>query len=166
MPPLVPVGLPSELARRRPDIRQAEAQLHAATADVGVAVADFYPSFTLSGSVAIQGLQFANLADWGHASTYAFGPAISLPIFQGGRLTRMLELRQAQQQEAAVTYQRIVLGALHDVDNALTAYQAEQRRRDQLRVSVQQNRRALGLARERYTQGVTGPRGWRVPAGH
>jgi NodT family efflux transporter outer membrane factor (OMF) lipoprotein len=155
VPPLVPVGLPSELARRRPDIRQAEAQLHAATADVGVAVADFYPSFTLSGSVAIQGLQFANLADWGHASTYAFGPAISLPIFQGGRLTRMLELRQAQQQEAAVTYQRIVLGALHDVDNALTAYQAEQRRRDQLRVSVQQNRRALGLARDRYTQGVT-----------
>ena len=154
VPPQVPVGLPSELARRRPDIRRAEAQLHAATADVGVAVGDFYPRFMLSGSAAIQGVQFANLADWGHAYTYAFGPSVSLPIFEGGRLTRTLELRRAQQQEAAVTYQRTVLGALHDVDNALTAYQAEQGRRNQLLVAVQQNRRALGLARDRYTQGV------------
>ena len=65
VPPRVPVGLPSELARRRPDIRRAEAQLHSATADVGVAVAAFYPSFTFSGSVAIQAIQFNELADWG-----------------------------------------------------------------------------------------------------
>ena len=154
VPPRVPVGLPSELARRRPDIRRAEAQLHAATADVGVAVGDFYPRFSLSGSAAIQGLQFSNLGDLGHAFTYAVGPSISVPIFEGGRLTRMLELRQAQQQEAVVTYQRTVLGALHEVDNALTAYQAEQRRRDQLQQAVAQNRRALALARDRYTQGV------------
>jgi NodT family efflux transporter outer membrane factor (OMF) lipoprotein len=156
VPPLVPVGLPSELARRRPDIRQAEAQLHAATANVGVAVGDFYPRIMLSGSAAIQGLQFANLTDWGHANTYAFGPAITLPIFEGGRLTHTLELRQAQQQEAAVTYQRIVLNALHEVDNALTAYQNEQRRADRLQAAVEQNRRALGLARDRYTDGLIG----------
>jgi NodT family efflux transporter outer membrane factor (OMF) lipoprotein len=154
VPPQVPVGLPSELARRRPDIRVAEAQLHAATANVGVAVGDFYPRFMLSGSGAIQGVQFADLADWGHANTYAFGPSITLPIFEGGRLTHTLELRQAQQQEAAVAYQRTVLGALHEVDNALTAYQNEQSRSQRLQQAVVQNQRALVLARDRYTDGL------------
>nr|WP_283949537.1 efflux transporter outer membrane subunit [Limobrevibacterium gyesilva] len=153
VPPRVPVGVPSELARRRPDIRQAEAQLHSATADVGVAVADFYPRFMLSGSGAIQGLQFHNLADW-QAHTYAFGPSVTLPIFEGGRLTRTLEFRKAQQQEAAVTYQRTLLAALHDVDNALTAYGTEQRRRARLEAVVTQTTRALALARMRYEQGV------------
>ncbi len=154
VPPRVPVGLPSELARRRPDIRQAEAQLHAATADVGVAVADFYPRVTLSGSVAIQATQFKDLGSWAQANTWSFGPSLSVPIFEGGRLHRVLELRKAQQQEAAISYQRAVLGALHDVDNALIAYAAEQRRRNALEDSVVQNRRALSLARDRYTQGI------------
>jgi NodT family efflux transporter outer membrane factor (OMF) lipoprotein len=154
VPPRVPVGLPSELARRRPDIRQAEAQLHSATADVGVAVASFYPSVTLSGSLGIQALQFKDLATW-DARNYAFGPSITLPIFQGGRLTATLELRKAQQQEAAVAYQRTVLNAWHEVDNALTAYQTEQRRRDLLIQAVADNRRALGLAQSRYAQGIT-----------
>ncbi|CAH2604103.1 Efflux transporter outer membrane subunit [Rhodovastum atsumiense] len=154
VPPRVPVGLPSELARRRPDIRRAEAQLHAATAEVGVAVADFYPRLTLSASAAVQGVQFRDLADWGHAGTYALGPSVTLPVFEGGRLRRTLELRQAQQQEAAVLYQRTVLNALHEVDNALSAYAAEQRRRAELERAVAQNRRALALARDRYAQGV------------
>jgi NodT family efflux transporter outer membrane factor (OMF) lipoprotein len=154
VPPTVPVGLPSELARRRPDIRQAEAQLHTATADVGVAVADFYPRITLSGSVAMQAIQFHYLGSWYNASTYAFGPSVSLPIFEGGRLRRVLELRKQQEQEAAITYQRTVLNALHEVDNALTAYDAEQRRRDRLEQAVAQNRRALRLAQDRYAQGV------------
>ncbi len=154
VPPRVPVGVPSELARRRPDIRTAEAQLHSATADVGVAVADFYPRFTLSGSGAIQAVDFAKLADWG-AKTYAIGPSVTLPIFEGGRLVRTLELRKDQQQQAALNYQRTVLAALHDVDNALTAYDAEQRRLQRLQSAVAQNRRALSLARERYEQGVT-----------
>ncbi len=154
VPPRVPVGLPSELARRRPDIRQAEAQLHAATADVGVAIADFYPRITLSGSVAIQATQFKDLGSWAQANTWSIGPSLSIPIFEGGRLHRTLELRQAQQQEAAISYQRAVLNALHEIDNALTAYQAEQRRRVALEQAVAQNRRALSLARDRYTDGV------------
>jgi NodT family efflux transporter outer membrane factor (OMF) lipoprotein len=154
VPPTVPVGLPSELARRRPDIRRAEAQLHAATADVGVAVADFYPRVTLSGSVAIQATQFKALGSWAQADTWSFGPSLSIPIFEGGRLRGVLALREAQQQEAAITYQRTVLGALHDVDNALTNYDAEQRRRDALEQAVTQNSRALKLAQDRYTQGV------------
>jgi outer membrane protein TolC len=89
------------------------------------------------------------------AGTYTFGPSITLPIFEGGRLTRTLELREAQQQEAAVTYQHTVLGALHDVDNALTAYDKQQRQRLHLEQAVTQNRRALDLARQRYEQGVS-----------
>jgi NodT family efflux transporter outer membrane factor (OMF) lipoprotein len=153
VPPAVPVGLPSELARRRPDIRQAEDQLHAATADIGVAVADFYPKFTLDGSIGIQALKFKDLGN-AAGNQYGIGPSISIPIFQGGRLRATLELRKVQQQEAALNYQQTVLQAWHDVDNAFTGYAAEQRRREALGVSVAQNRRALDIARQRYTQGV------------
>ncbi|MBU6500001.1 MAG: efflux transporter outer membrane subunit, partial [Rhodospirillales bacterium] len=93
VPPLVPVGVPSDLLRRRPDIRRAEAQLHAATADIGVAVADFYPRFVLAGSGSLQSVQFHSLGDWA-ATAFSFGPSVSLPIFEGGRLTRTLELRK------------------------------------------------------------------------
>ncbi len=153
VPARVPVGFPSELARRRPDIRQAEAQLHAATATVGVAIGDFYPRVTLSGSLAIQAVNASDLGNWA-ARTYGLGPSISIPIFEGGRLTRTLELRRAQEQEAAINYQRTVLQALHEVDNALTSYEGEQRRRAQLDRAVAQNRRAVGLARQRYTDGL------------
>jgi NodT family efflux transporter outer membrane factor (OMF) lipoprotein len=154
VPPRVPVGVPSELARRRPDIREAEANLHAATADIGVAVADFYPKITLSGSVALQATQFKFLGTWGAANTWSFGPSLSVPLFEGGRLRRTLELRRAEQQEAAISYQRAVLRALHDVNTALTDYGAQQRRRDALLVAVQQNERAVKLAEERYSDGV------------
>jgi NodT family efflux transporter outer membrane factor (OMF) lipoprotein len=153
VPPQVPVGLPSELARRRPDIRQAEAQLHAATADIGVAVAAFYPSFTLSGSVGLQSLQFGHMFDL-NARNYAAGPGLTIPLFEAGQLRGTLNLRKGQQQEAAITYQKTVLQAWHDVDNALTAFQAEQSRRDQLVLAVAENKRALGLAQSRYQQGV------------
>jgi len=149
----VPVGLPSELARRRPDIRQAEAQLHAATADIGVAVADFYPSVKLSGSLGLQSLQPWQMFNI-DARNYAVGPGVTIPIFRGGELRATLELRKAQQQEAAINYQKTVLSAWHDVDNALTAYQTEQARRDQLTQAVAQNQRALGLAQSRYQEGV------------
>jgi NodT family efflux transporter outer membrane factor (OMF) lipoprotein len=153
-PPTVPIGLPSELARRRPDIRQAEAQLHAATADIGAAQADFYPRITLSGSFALQATQLKNLFGL-DARTFGLGPAVTVPIFEGGRLRRTLQLRQAQQQEAAVNYQRTVLQAFHDVDNALIAYRTDQLRRDRLRAQVTQSRRALAVATDRYKQGVS-----------
>jgi NodT family efflux transporter outer membrane factor (OMF) lipoprotein len=153
VPPRVGVGVPSDLARRRPDIRQAEAQLHAATADVGVAVADFYPRFTLSASAALQALEPHELVDWG-SRTYGAGPSLTLPIFEGGRLTHTLELRQVQQKDAALLYQRTVLQALHDVDNALIATDAESGRSALLAQAVAQNNHALALARERYSGGV------------
>ncbi len=153
LPPRVPVGLPSELARRRPDIRQAEAQLHAATADIGVAVANFYPSLTLNGSIGLQSLQPGTVFN-GNARQYAVGPGLTVPLFEGGRLRGTLELRKAQQQEAAIVYQKTVLSAWHEVDNALTAYQTEQARRDQLTLAVKENERALSLAQQRYQDGV------------
>ena len=154
VPPRVPVGLPSELARRRPDIREAEASLHAATAEIGVAVADFYPRITLTGSIAIQATQLKDLGNWGQADTWAFGPSLSLPIFEAGRLNRTLDLRKEQQQEAAIAYRRAVLGAMHEIDTSLTDLAAGQRKRESLRVAVEQNRRALALAQERYADGV------------
>jgi NodT family efflux transporter outer membrane factor (OMF) lipoprotein len=153
LPPTIPVGLPSELARRRPDIRQAEAQLHAATADIGVAVANFYPSVKLSGSLGLQAIQPWKMFSL-DAHEYGVGPGITIPIFQGGQLKATLELRKAQQQEAAINYQKTVLSAWHEVDNALTAYQTEQARRDQLVQAVAQNQRALSLAQSRYQEGV------------
>ena len=154
LPPTVPIGLPSELVQRRPDIRQADAQLHAATADIGQATADFFPRVTLSGSFALQAVQFKDLGNW-NSRTYGLGPSIQLPIFEGGRLRRTLDLRKAQQQEAAVNYQRVVLGAFHDVDNSLIAFHAEQARHDRLQAATTQARRALDLAQRQYTAGVS-----------
>jgi NodT family efflux transporter outer membrane factor (OMF) lipoprotein len=153
VPPRVPVGVPSELARRRPDIRQAEAQLHAATADIGVAQANFYPTLNLTGSVGLQSLQFGKLFNL-NSKQYSLGPGLTIPIFEGGQLRATLQLREALQQEAAVNFQKTVLQAWHDVDNALTAYKAEQTRRDELIQAVAENRRALALAQSRYQQGV------------
>jgi NodT family efflux transporter outer membrane factor (OMF) lipoprotein len=153
LPAQVPIGVASELARRRPDIRKAEAQLHAATAAIGMAKADFYPRISLNGSAGFQSLQLTNLADWA-SGQFVVGPSITLPIFSGGRLTGTLHLREAQQQEAAIFYKRTVLQAWREVDDALIVYDAEQRRRDRLNEVVALNQRALRIARQRYKAGA------------
>ena len=153
LPEQVPIGLPSELVQRRPDIRKAEAQLHAATASIGMAKADFYPRISLNGSDGFQSLQLSNLATWA-SGQYVLGPSISLPIFEGGRLTGTLHLREAQQQEAAIVYKRTVLDAWREVDDALVVYDAEQRRRDRLKKVVSLNQNALSIAEKRYKAGA------------
>ncbi|MGF6767469.1 NodT family efflux transporter outer membrane factor (OMF) lipoprotein [Paraburkholderia sp. GAS33] len=153
LPARAPIGFPSELVRRRPDIRRAEAQLHAATAEIGVAQADFYPQISLTGSLGSQSLQLSSLGDWA-SHQFVFGPSISMPIFQGGRLRGTLQLRKAQQQEAAIGFQRTVLQAWHEVDDALSAYDAEQRRRDNLKEVVQQDQLGLSVAQQRYREGA------------
>jgi NodT family efflux transporter outer membrane factor (OMF) lipoprotein len=155
VPPVVPVGLPSELMRRRPDIREAEDALHAATAETGVAVADFYPDISLTGSFGTDGLHFGNL--WSFANrAFNVGPSISLPLFQGGRLKGNLELRKSEQREAALAYQKTVIQALNDADNALTAYADIQQRRERLAAEVEQDRAALASAEENYREGSIG----------
>ncbi|MGZ4982446.1 MAG: TolC family protein, partial [Methylobacter sp.] len=154
IPAQVNIGLPSELALRRPDIREAQANLHKALANIGMATADFYPRFTLSGSAGLQALRLKDLANWS-ALQYAIGPSIILPIFQGGRLVSTLELRQAEHQQAAIAYRNTILTAWHDIDNSLSAYNEAQRRQQALLAALQSNTEALNLKQQRYRQGVT-----------
>ncbi len=152
LPARVPVGVPSELAHRRPDILGAESRLHAATAQIGAARADFYPRISLTGSLGAQALSFSDLG-WG-ARQFAIGPSLHLPIFEGGRLKGNLALLDARQQEAAIAYRQTVLTAWHEVDNALSSYRRVQGRAAQLDVAVLENRRALTHAERRYAQGA------------
>ncbi|MHA8049450.1 TolC family protein, partial [Roseomonas mucosa] len=153
-PPAVPVGLPASLARRRPDIRQAEARLHAATAGVGVAVANFYPDISLTGSLGARGLEASSLTNWSN-HFYSFGPSISLPIFQGGRLTANLRTARAQQAEAALAYRGTVLNALGEVEDSLVAYRTDRAQLESLDQSVRSADTALSLARSRYNSGLS-----------
>lgn len=154
VPRAVPLGVPSELAERRPDIREAEARLHAATADIGVAVGDFYPRITLSAGVDLQAMHFGDLAHR-RSGMFGIGPAISVPIFEGGRLKGQLALRKAQQLEAMIGFQRTVLGAWHEVDDAMSDYDTRQQRHEKLAVTVDQDRIALDNATRQYTAGAT-----------
>jgi NodT family efflux transporter outer membrane factor (OMF) lipoprotein len=153
MPTLASTGVPSELARRRPDIRRAEARLHTATAEIGVAVADLYPRISLTGSFVQQSLDPSDFTEWG-ARQWFIGPSISIPIFQGGRLRSVVELRKLQQQEAAVNYQRTVLAAWHEIDNTLDAYATELRRNRELADVVSASRDAYDIAHVRYQHGL------------
>ncbi|MFC0407225.1 efflux transporter outer membrane subunit [Roseomonas elaeocarpi] len=153
VPPAIPVGLPADLARRRPDVREAEARLHAATAQTGFAVASFYPDVRLMGNAGTESLQFGRTFDL-HSAFFSVGPSIDLPIFEGGRLRGTLRLRESQQRQAAISYRETVLRAWNEVDNALTAFEQARRRRDDVAEAVKQNTRALTAARQRYVEGT------------
>ena len=152
VPADIPVGLPSELAERRPDVRAAEDHLHAATASIGVAVADFFPRVTLSGSLDIQALQFSGLGSWA-SRQYGFGPTMTLPLFEGGRLTGQLHLRRAQQKEAAIALQRTLLKAWEEVDDSMADLSAAQERRNRLEETVSEDETAVHIAQLQYSQG-------------
>jgi outer membrane protein, multidrug efflux system len=152
VPPQIPIGLPADLARHRPDIREAEQKLHAATARIGVAVADLFPRLTLSAQGGLQSQSTSNLLEW--ASRFGtIGPTLELPIFDRGRWVT-IRVQDVRAKEAALDYERTVLSALHEVENALAAYRADQDRRAQLDAGVAHSRDALTLARQRYESGV------------
>ena len=153
VPALVPVGVPAALVRRRPDLRRAEARLHAATAQVGVAVAEFYPDVTLAGSFELQGLRLKDAFSL-YARAFEVGPSVSVPLFQGGRLRGTLRLRESQAREAAIAFRRTLLGAWQEVDDALTAYAEAQARRQAVAAAVPENEVALQAARQRYAEGA------------
>ncbi|MDM0018885.1 efflux transporter outer membrane subunit [Variovorax saccharolyticus] len=152
--PDLSLGLPSELALRRPDIQRAQAQLHAATADIGVAVADLYPRITIGASFGYESVNASTFGEWGSRQWFV-GPSLQLPIFDGGRRRATVTLRELQQQEAAVAYQQTVLKAWHEIDDALSAYSAERLRNAQLAQRERSSRDALQLARVRYDHGLT-----------
>ncbi len=154
IPDVVGIGVPSTLARRRPDIREAEAQLHAATAGIGVAVASFYPDVSLTGNLGIRATDAGYLTRWaGHF--YSAGPSLSLPLFQGGKLTAQLRLSRAQAAEAALKYRSTVLGALQAVEDALVALRTDRGSRQRAVETVASAELTLFLSRERYEAGLS-----------
>jgi NodT family efflux transporter outer membrane factor (OMF) lipoprotein len=152
--PTVPAGVPSDLLRRRPDIRRAEAQIHAETARIGVAVADLFPKVSLSGSAGFGNSKFNSLTDWKNRF-WSFGPSIDLSIFSAGRVQSNIELQKAVQEQSFITYKQTVLTALQEVENALIASTKEQEHRDALIEAVANNRKAMELATKLYTEGQT-----------
>ncbi|MEC5217284.1 NodT family efflux transporter outer membrane factor (OMF) lipoprotein [Actimicrobium sp. GrIS 1.19] len=154
MLPDLRLGVPSELALRRPDIRSADAALHAATANIGVATADLYPRITLGASAGLESVGANHFGDWG-SRQWSIGPSLTLPLFDQGRRRSAITLRQLEQQQAAVAYQQTVLKAWHEIDSALTSYTAEQQHGRQLDNKENSSRIADALADARYRQGMT-----------
>jgi NodT family efflux transporter outer membrane factor (OMF) lipoprotein len=151
-PARVPVGLPSALLQRRPDIRQSEALVHAATAQIGVATAQWYPQFSLTGNLGfasdtLRGLLRSDNGSW------SLGPSVTWPIFTAGRIAANVEVQNAAQEQALLAYQKTVLTALQEVESALVAFALEQRHRQLLDQAVKANSRALDLATQLYTIG-------------
>jgi len=154
LPGLVPVGIPATLARRRPDIRQAEATLHAQTANIGVSVASLFPDLSLTGQLGVRNTDASYLDDWS-SHFFSMGPSLSIPIFQGGRLVSSVKLARAQQASAALDYRQTVLTALQDVENALVSYRADQQQVTALDETTGALQRTFDLASDSYKQGLT-----------
>ncbi len=153
LPSLTRIGDPASLLRRRPDIRAAEAQLAAATERVGVATADLFPRVTFNGRVA---LQAQDLAGWGHsgADTYNFGPGISWAAFDLGRVYAQIAANKARTKQQLGTYEKTVLGALQETEDALVEFGKQRQRRGFLAEAASASEQAAKLARERYQTGV------------
>jgi NodT family efflux transporter outer membrane factor (OMF) lipoprotein len=153
-PPAAPPGLPSDLLRRRPDIRRAEADIHAATARIGVATADLYPRFTILGDAGVRSGDFSSWLTWDQRF-WSFGPSVSWRVFDTGRTRSAVAEQEALQEQALIAYRQTVLAALQEVENALIASAKEQERRRSLAAAVAANRRAVSLAKTLYTEGQT-----------
>jgi multidrug efflux system outer membrane protein len=154
-PPDVPAGLPSSLLDRRPDIRQAEQQLIAANAEIGVAKAAYFPQISLSGSAGFQSAALTNLFS-GPAGTWNIGSSLAQPIFTAGRLRSNVRLTEAQQQASLLFYQQTIQGAFRSVSDALVAYRKTREFRAQEELLFQSAQDAARLSHMRYTGGVTG----------
>ncbi|HEX3915175.1 MAG TPA: efflux transporter outer membrane subunit [Steroidobacteraceae bacterium] len=153
LPQMVAIGVPSSLARRRPDIRNAEAALHAATAQVGVSVASFFPQISLSGTLGLRNTDTRFLFDWA-SKFYSAGPGISVPIFQGGTLVANVRLSRAEAAAAALSYRHTVLSALQEVEDGLISLREDSRRRTALQDSVAADQRALDINLDAYRHGL------------
>jgi NodT family efflux transporter outer membrane factor (OMF) lipoprotein len=147
------LGLPSDLLRRRPDVRGAERDVAAATARIGVATAELFPNFALTG---LAGLQSISASDFFTSGSRYFGagPTVSWRIFEGGRLRAAVHAQEAETQQALYRYEQTVLTSLKDVEDALVAYVKERRRHDALADAVEQNRESVLLSRDIYVHGL------------
>jgi multidrug efflux system outer membrane protein len=154
-PPEVPPGLPSSLLERRPDIRQAEEQLVAANAEIGVARAAYFPQISLNGNGGFQSSALTNLFT-GTAGAWSFGASLTQPIFTAGKIRSGVRLSEARQQTATLFYQQSIQGAFRSVSDALIAYRKTREfsgHQQELFASAQD---AARLSHMRYNGGVTG----------
>ena len=150
----VAYGIPADLLRRRPDIRQAERLLASQTARIGIATADLYPTLSLGGSVGLESLELDDLGDSG-SLFFSIVPKISWPIFTGGKIRNRIRAEEARTAQALAAYEQAVLRALEEVQNALVAYGQEKLRRDRLREAVNASQRAVDLVETQYLSGLT-----------
>jgi NodT family efflux transporter outer membrane factor (OMF) lipoprotein len=153
-PAEIPVGLPSDLLRRRPDIRRAERDVAAATARIGVATADLYPRFSLTGSFGFAADKVPSLPD-ASSRFWSFGPSVRWPILDWGRIRSNIAVQDARTEQALVRFEQAVLGSFEDVEDALVAYSREQARLRSLQASVTSDRRAFEVANKLYSSGVS-----------
>ncbi len=151
-PPTLPAGTPLDLLRRRPDIRKAERTVAAANAMVGAAMAELFPKITLTGAV---GLQSQSLGDLGSLSSgfYGFGPRLSLPIFQAGRLLANIDTQEAGTDEALKAYEKAVLSAFREVEDTLAALNGEYRHQQSLLTAETTARQSFEAASAIYQEG-------------
>ena len=149
----VAVGVPADVLRQRPDIRQAERELAAQTARIGVAQAELYPKFKLSGSIGLETVSSRNLISSGAASLRG-GPGVTWRIFDAGSIRRNIEAQTAVRDQYLIAYETAVLNALEEVENALTAFAREQDRRVSLKETVRAAQRAADLAKSKYEAGL------------
>ena len=147
-------GIPADLLRRRPDIRQSERLLASQTARIGIATADLYPTLSLGGSIGMEALDFEDLAK-GSSLFWSLVPQISWPIFTGGKIQNRIRAEEARTQQALAAYEQTVLGALEEVQNALVAYGQEKQRKDRLLEAVHASQRAVDLVETQYVSGLT-----------
>ncbi len=152
-PPLVPPGLPSDLLSRRPDVFEAEQSLIAANANVGVALANFYPTLTLTGAAGIQSFNLQSLTDW-QSRFFSLGPNLSIPLFEGGRLKGSLQQARARYDELLANYRQALLTAYRDVEDNLSDLHLRAQAADAQDQAVAAAREYLRLSNIQYRQGI------------
>ena len=151
-PPEVPIGLPSDLLRRRPDVRRAERQLAAETARIGVAKSDWFPKLSLTGDAGVESVSVGNWFDPG-SRFWSIGPSLQWRVLDFGRVRAQVRAQTAVQEAALATYEKAVLISLQEAENAVVAYAKEQNRHQALADAVAENRRSLDMADGLYAAG-------------
>jgi outer membrane protein, multidrug efflux system len=153
LPPAIPVGLPSELLLRRPDIAEAERTIAAAHAEIGVAYAAFYPSFNLQETIGFSSPRFSNLLSW-QARLWQITVSLMQTVFDGGRNQANLSYYKARYRETVANYQQQILIAFREVEDALVSINQKASQAEELEVAVQSSTETFQLVSERYQQGL------------
>jgi NodT family efflux transporter outer membrane factor (OMF) lipoprotein len=151
-PPEIPIGLPSDLLRRRPDVRRAERQLAAETARIGMAKSDWFPKLSLTGDAGIESVSLGNWFEPG-SRFWSIGPSLQWRALDFGRVRAQVQAQTAVQEAALATFQKTVLVSLQEAENAVVAYAQEQNRHRALADEVANDRRSLDLAESLYAAG-------------